>query len=347
MPARPRPAPAAAPRAATPMAFVRAVLLAYARYGVPPQGALEAAQVSPSLLDDATACITSAQFERLCAHAMQELDDEALGWFSRRLPWGSYGLLCRASLGAPTLGLALKRWCRHHRLLTDDLHLSLTVEGGDAVVAIDERVDLAAMREFCLVSSLRYLHGYACWAVDSRIALREVALPIARPPHGAVHELIFPGPVRHGAARTQMRLDASYLELPLLRDEAALGGMLQHALPLTVRPYRRDRLLADSVRHLLRTRGAELRTAESLAAALGQSSRTLHRQLADQGSSVQRLRDEVRCDQALHLLHRTAKPVKQVAEAVGFKDEKSFIRAFKGWTGRSPGDLRRRRSSGP
>ena len=28
---------------------------------------------------------------------MQELDDEALGWFNRRLPWGSYGMLARAS----------------------------------------------------------------------------------------------------------------------------------------------------------------------------------------------------------------------------------------------------------
>jgi hypothetical protein len=52
---------------------------------------------------------------------MQELDDEALGWFSRRLPWGSYGMLCRASLTSPDLGVAIKRWCRHHRLLTEDI----------------------------------------------------------------------------------------------------------------------------------------------------------------------------------------------------------------------------------
>ena len=70
--------------------------------------------------------------EALCGAAMRELDDEALGWFSRRLPWGSYGMLCRASLTAPTLGMALKRWCRHHRLLTEDLLLTLQVAGGAA-----------------------------------------------------------------------------------------------------------------------------------------------------------------------------------------------------------------------
>ena len=30
-----------------------------------------------------------------------------------------------------------------------------------------------------------------------------------------------------------------------------------------------------------------------------------------------------------------------VAQAAGFQNEKSFIRAFKGWTGHSPADFRR------
>jgi AraC-like DNA-binding protein len=48
----------------------------------------------------------------------------------------------------------------------------------------------------------------------------------------------------------------------------------------------------------------------------------------------------VRCELAKDLLYRTAKPVKQVAEATGFRNEKSFIRAFKAWTGVSPADFR-------
>src|SRR5205085_7852441 len=87
-------------RAATPMAFVRAIVAGYARYGVDPCAALSAAQIAPRDVAKPGAHVTAAQFEALNAHAMQELDDEALGWFSRKLPWGSYGMLCRASLGA-------------------------------------------------------------------------------------------------------------------------------------------------------------------------------------------------------------------------------------------------------
>jgi hypothetical protein len=84
--------------------------LDYRKYGVDPAPALQQTQIAPSLLRRAQGRVDARQFEALCSAAMQQLDDEALGWFSRRLPRGSYGLLCRAPLGAPTLGLALKRW---------------------------------------------------------------------------------------------------------------------------------------------------------------------------------------------------------------------------------------------
>ncbi|MFZ1607316.1 MAG: AraC family transcriptional regulator ligand-binding domain-containing protein, partial [Rhodoferax sp.] len=107
--------------AATPIAFVQAIVLAYHRYGKDPAGALQKAQIAPDLLHDSQARITALQMERISDAAMQELDDEALGWFSRRLPWGSYGMLARASISAPTLQLALSRWCRHHGLIAPDI----------------------------------------------------------------------------------------------------------------------------------------------------------------------------------------------------------------------------------
>ncbi|HEY1391888.1 MAG TPA: AraC family transcriptional regulator, partial [Methylibium sp.] len=177
------------------MAFVRAMLLAYERYGADPAEALKKAQITPAALRQPDAHITSAQMVAFSAAAMQELDDEALGWFSRRLPWGSYGMLCRASITSPDLGVALKRWCRHHRLLTDDILLHLAVADGTATLHIEERLPLGTMREFCLVTLLRYVHGYACWAIDSQIPLREAGFPFAAPPHHRVYPLMFPGPV--------------------------------------------------------------------------------------------------------------------------------------------------------
>jgi AraC-like DNA-binding protein len=327
-------------RAATPMAFVNAVLLGYRKYGADPADALREAQIAPALINEPGACVTASQFEALCRVAMQQLDDEALGWFSRRLPWGSYGLLCRASLTSPNLGVALKRWCRHHRLLTDDILLKLSIADDIATLEIEERRRFDALREFCLVTSLRYVHGYACWLIDSHIPLIETDFPFQRPPHGSVHSLLFPGPVHFAQDHACIRFAAQYLTLPPRRDERALRTMLQHALPLTVLQYRRDRLLASRARSLMTARPSEQHTAPALASALHVSVRTLHRQLEEEGTSLQVLKDAVRREQAIEQLCRTTHPIKQIALLIGFASEKTFARAFRQWTGESPSDYR-------
>ncbi|MDD2881532.1 MAG: AraC family transcriptional regulator [Rhodoferax sp.] len=327
--------------AVTPIAFVNAIVSAYAKHGKDPANALELAQIAPDLLADTAACITAAQMERISGAAMEELDDEALGWFSRRLPWGSYGMLARASISAPNLGVALQRWCRHHGLIADDITLTLHTSGSTATLAITEHRDLQTLREFCLVSVLRNFLGVACWLVDSRIPLTGARFPFAAPAHHGAYSVLFSAPAQYSQAQAAIDFDAIYLALPLRRDETALRQMLKRALPLTVLQYRRDRLLVQRVRQALTAHPADTHSADDLAALLNMSARTLHRQLKDEGASLQALKDEVRQARAIDLLLRTNRPIKQVAEAAGFQNEKSFMRAFRGWTGQSPAEFRR------
>jgi AraC-like DNA-binding protein len=332
------------PAAATPMAYARVIAAAYARDGQNPAEALKRAQITPVKLQQAEGRFTARQMEVLSGTAMQDLNDEGLGAFSRKLPWGSYGMLARASLTSPNLRIALKRWCRHHALLTDDIVLKLAESGSTAAITIDERADLSRhggpAREFCLVHVLRNIHGLACWFVDSRIALSGARFPYPAPAHADAYRHMFPGPLKFDAAQAEIRFDARYLALPLRRDEKALRQMLQHALPLTVLQYRRDRLLVEQVRQALVSDPARAHSAQGLAGLLHMSTRTLHRQLKEEGASLQQLKDEVRCERAKDLLYRSAKPIKQVAALAGYRNEKSFIRAFKAWTGSSPSEFR-------
>ena len=365
------------------MAFVLAIVAAYRRYGKDPAQALRLAQIAPEQVAKPDARITAWQMETLSGAAMQELDDEALGWFGRRLPWGSYGMLARASISAPTLGVAISRWCRHHGLIAHDIALELSVAGNVATISIrehsqptpegsavvvgfaqvkEEPATRAAdteqkpppphspepprnlrpyMREFCLVSVLRNIHGLACWLVDSRIALLGAQFPFEAPKHASAYAILFSGPTTFDSGPASIQFDAQYLALPLRRDEKALQQMLQHALPLTVLQYRRDRLLVQRVRQTLASHAQQTHSAEALATLLNVSPRTLHRQLKEEGATLQGLKDEVRQGRAIELLHRTKRPIKQVAEAAGFRNEKSFMRAFKGWTGVSPAEFRK------
>lgn len=331
---------AASRRAVTPSAFVRGVVAAYARYGRDPTEAINRAHLPASLINSVDARITATQFEVLAGHAMRELDDEALGWFSRPLPWGTYGMLCRASITAPNLEVALKHWCRHHRILTDDVLFELTVGDEAALISIRERRDLGAFREFCLVTLLRYVLGFSCWAVDSAIALRAAEFPYPEPGHVSVYPTIFCKNIFFDAAYANVSFDRRYLSLPLKRSVIDLENMLKGALRLTVLPYRRDRLLVERIRHVLRNAQGRVLGADDVASALAMSTRTMQRRLRNEVTSLRRLQEEAKIRIAKQELVKGHAPIKRIAQLAGFQNEKSFSRAFRCWTGTSPRDFR-------
>ncbi|KGG88146.1 AraC family transcriptional regulator [Comamonas thiooxydans] len=324
------------------MAFVKAIVSAYEARQMSALGALEKAQIPPDLIHDANERITALQMEALSDAAMRELDDEALGWFERRLPWGSYGMLARASISAPQLGLALARWCRHHGLIAQDIQLQLSEQAGIATLTLHESRPLGAMREFCMVSVLRNIHGFASWLINEPISLLHASFPFAEPAHADVYKVLFaPGSIAFDAPVASLQFEARWLQAPLARDEAALNRMLQRALPIQVRPYQREKTLVQRVRHLLAASGEEQQTAETLSRQLHLSQRSLHRQLKEEGISLQALKDDIRRERAIALLLRTSRPIKRVAQACGFLNDKSFIRAFRLWTGLSPSEFRK------
>jgi len=70
------------------------------------------------------------------------------------------------------------------------------------------------------------------------------------------------------------------------------------------------------------------------------SGRTLQRRLAERNLSYQMLLDYVRKGRAIELLKKTSLPITQIASQTGFADDSTFHRAFRRWTGFSPGSYR-------
>ena len=99
--------------------------------------------------------------------------------------------------------------------------------------------------------------------------------------------------------------------------------------------------LLTRVRRLLLARPGDFPTLPSAARALHTSGRSLRRHLADLGTSYQEVLDEVRKRLALQYLGTTQLPLYEIAFLLGFSDPSNFRRAFKTWTGKTPGDYRR------
>src|SRR4029077_4682629 len=98
--------------------------------------------------------------------------------------------------------------------------------------------------------------------------------------------------------------------------------------------------VVQKVRSMLQAEAERFPNVRELAKALFTSERSLRRALSAHGTSYQSLRDEVRMRLALQYLTSTATPVEEIARTVGFTSSRSFRRALKRWTGKSPTDVR-------
>ena len=82
-------------------------------------------------------------------------------------------------------------------------------------------------------------------------------------------------------------------------------------------------------------------TLPETARALGISTRTMQRQLKEEGTTYAEVLDALRREMAAGLLHNHTLAIYEVAFLLGYSEPSTFYRAFRRWHGMSPGDYRR------
>jgi AraC-like DNA-binding protein len=128
------------------------------------------------------------------------------------------------------------------------------------------------------------------------------------------------------------------LECPLadrLLHDAALQSLVSSAQRLPA-----GRTLVGRVEELLARRGVKLGL-PSAARLLGVSPRTLNRRLEQEGTTYLSLVERLRRAQAEALLRDPELTIAEIAHLLGYEDAANFGRAFRRWSGDSPGRYRR------
>jgi AraC-like DNA-binding protein len=253
-------------------------------------------------------------------------------------------LLFLAAMSCRTIGEALQLTVAHWRYVTDAfpamtlrrdgaVHLRLAIEGE---MTLGARLGVEYLLAL-LVRGGRELAGGA-W--------RPVAVLLGhRPPIGLdAWEASCGVPVRVAPESPGLVIAEGSLAQPVRSQLSRTAGRYFVELLdwYTPRP-RVAPTVADRVAHALgRDLGAAAPSVEQVAAELAFSARSLHRQLAAEGTSYQRLLDRLRRDEAIRQTLEDDRPFKAIAGAVGFADPRAFRRAFKRWTGATPQQFRRR-----
>lgn len=302
-------------------------------------------------LADTASRVPVDHYAALYNQVIGELGDEAFGLFPAPMRPGSFEFLCRGMIGAPTLADALERARRFLSIVLPDLEVGVLRGHDRAELRISEVAPLSdnpddPARVFAFEWLLRLLHSLSCWLVGRGLALDSVDFPFARPAHADDYTLVYTArSIFIEGTQLTARFNATLLDLPIRRDEAALTAFLEGAPGRISMLYRRDRNTVLRVRDLIRDALPASLTQDEAADRLHMSPRTLHRRLEEEGSSFRGIKEALRRDIALARLTKTRQPISRVAADLGYADTSAFYRAFTGWTGMSPERYRKQLST--
>ena len=343
-----RPAPWLDERWTLPISYARSFLQGLPVDALTQRSLLHQSAISPALFEQQAGRMTQEQFARLFRGVAQHLDDEMPGLYARPLRCGTLKVLSILLLDAPTLEVALKRWVQFNHVLDDGAAFIVECGKDQVCVRIDARPCGGRSARLAQELHLKLVHGLCSWLIGSRIALTHVDFSFAKPDDAAEYLMIYPGPVRYGQAVTAMCFDLKYLRQPVrARSKIELRDFLQRApldwLFVPVGQASAVRRVRDWLQaHLNQDMGIV-----DVAAGLGQSARTLVRHLQSEGAQFQSIKDNLRRDAAVARLARGKEPVFSIAADLGFSSVASFHRAFRKWTGGTPGDYRGGESADP
>jgi len=218
----------------------------------------------------------------------------------------------------------------------------LAVRGKRAVISLETRSTDDDASRFGEETFLVLMISLLCWLGGRRIPIDRADFRHSRLPLGDDRLLWGPN-LTFGAERTEIEFASHYLRLPVVQDLASLKVFLRTAPQWLVIRFRNQHGLAAQVHQRLRgSHYSEWPTLQSFALEQHLSPSTFRRKLEREGCSYQEIKDEVRRGVAFEQLRQSDASISDIAEQLGFQEPSAFHRAFKKWTGESPGRYRAR-----
>jgi len=319
--------------------FARAALGGAQRHGLDCSDLLQQSGIQPELLSEPRARIAPEQFAHLIQRIWQALDDEYMGFARAPSKRGTFAMMCHALIHCRSLEKALTRGLLFYGLFPDAPRLSLSHEGEWVRLSLDDSA-LQDPDHFLSECLLVIWHRFGSWLIGQRIRLEQATFSYGTPEHSREYDLLFPCPILFDAQATSLLFHSRYLSMPLLQDERTLKHFLERSpADLLARPDDGDSL-SNQLRRLLSRDCNRWPDLESVAEKMHISPQTLRRHLREEGTSFQGLKDQLRRDMAIYHLSRAELSLQQIAEQLGFSEPSAFHRAFKKWTGLTPGAYR-------
>jgi len=321
---------------------VNAMLAGCRRRGVDPALILRRLGEPEGLLADPDARFPKSRMGDLIATISHTLDDETLGFLERPTPPGGLEMWIHACITSRTLHEAIERWIRFWRMVHREQVTALGIDGDQARVATVFRDDCELDRSAFITWLVFLMVRLASWLIGKPLLLDRLCFTFEPPADPDDFTDMFPARHYFGHAENSFDFNRRFLDMPVVQSADSVQDFV-HSLPHLMTVQRVDHSLTAQVRRMVQAADCvDEVSLTGVAQHLNCSEDTIRRRLKGEGSTFSEIRESVRRDLAVYHLESVHTSINEIAYMLGFSEPSAFNRAFKRWTGQTPGDFRRR-----
>lgn len=290
--------------------------------------------------EEASFRLPSEKLGKLARLAALKLNDETLGFFERRTKLGGIKIGVLYTLRGNTLREAFFRLFKYLMLLHDDLDINLDEKGEEASIVIGLKREQSDSDMLVYITIMLFVFRWSSWITNHKISLNRLHFSGKKSIYA--HDLDSAFPCRHyyNSHQNELCISRGDLELPVAQQEENVASFIS-TLPNLLTNRMSDASVTAQIKRILRDdESLENLPLKKIAQKLNKSPQTIRRYLNQENTNFGALKESVRKDLAIYHLTQKDTPIKNIAFLVGFSEPSAFIRAFKKWTGRTPGEWR-------
>lgn len=314
--------------------------------GVSEEEWLESCGVGKGLSESSNLWLPVEQYIELISRAVELSVFPDIGLrVGQRLGIGSHGMLGFALLNCRDLEQAINILSRYIATRTPLLKTEIKQSQGRVSILLSPAFELpGARRAFIETVTVTFCNLFIMLTPEpfKKQVLEVICFDFEAPLYAESYHDYFPVKCDFKSQDCRIVLNSTTLHRHFNQsDEVALNNLInQFEQQLATLPGSGSGSVKDKVQNVLDAEHHRIPNLEEVAKVLFITPRTLHRRLKQENTSYRELLASTKKKQAIQYLEHSQLTIQQIAWSLGYDDVANFRRAFKTWTGVTPGHYR-------
>jgi AraC-like DNA-binding protein len=329
------------------MPIVKDILIGAQKYGANLHAMCKALDINPYDLHNSEIAVPFEKATRAWDVALEHTGNSLLGLhLGEQTSPSILGLVGHLIQNCHNLEDAFRSVCTNNALFTD-IFIYTMESSGSTVILRYQPID-AWVKTYNL-SSRQAVEQALAGTINvfqlltgKRNVPLMVTIAYPHPKDSSEYERVFQTSIKFDADANTLVFSKEQMVTPIISYDESLLSLFNQLIEKKLAQLQSKNGIDDLVRNeILTTFKGQLPSLEVMASRLNMTPRSLQRRLEEHQLTYRHLTNSLGKEISATLLRNKNAKVAEVAYALGYTDPRAFQRAFKSWTGMSPGEFRK------